>query len=107
MSAAIQKKNEEIESLKRSRRAANLRAASIENRAMGKLAAAGGGVIGAVIDRYLPAIIPGADLDHPIVLAVGLAIDAYALSTQSATVNSVAEGLTGYLVGNEVKRVLP
>jgi hypothetical protein len=107
MSTSLTRKDAEIEGLKRSRRAANLRAASVENRAMGKLAAAGGGVLGAVIDKYLPAIIPGASLDHPAVLAVGLALDAYALSTNSATINSVAEGLTGYLVGKEILAILP
>lgn len=86
---------------------AHSRARGVESRTKGKIAAAAGGAGAALVTRYLPQLIPGATFDHPAIWAVGLALDAFALTSKSNTVNAAAEGFTGYLTGKEVERFLP
>lgn len=93
--------------LKASMAARRAREAGYSSRASGKLAAAAGGALGAALYKYVPAVVPGTAADNAAVALVVFALDAYAVSSRSSTVNSMAEGLTGYVVGQQVESILP
>lgn len=74
---------------------------------MGTLAASGGGVTIALVNKYLPMLIPGEAADTAAVILTDVVITGLALWSGSRGWMAYAYGALGYSSGKTIEKVLP
>ena len=79
----------------------------MEHALIGTVAASAGGIVGCVLKRYVPMIVPGEAADTAVVVLSDVVLTGLALWSGSPGWMAAAYGLNGYMSGATFEHVLP